>query len=313
MQVPFPGFVYSFPTVIYSQNTLAVLAPHVPITKPGKTFFNWAALLSPCLTVSDSFSCEHKVNQVSQRSGCDLSHASKSSEKWWSLRTMSCRLFVPSCLSCASFPVITFQCCSGKHWEHEAISQNWFKIFRQQNRVVGKDGTGWGKSLPQSGAISSGNQRWAPAGVAWPSVLHPPPLLGCPWERAVLPLSSQWVQGHWLECLPTQLADLLVPKASLFCNAATRSSKAIAVSQQWGWQSWAQGVVIKEGILLSFHTTGPWAQWMAWPLLSLFHFAFVSTVRDVVHPEISFPASQFSGIATELWSDLYSWKQAITS
>lgn len=140
---------------------------------------------------------------------------------------MSYPLSVPTFSSCTPFPAITFQCYRGNEnlRQHKAISQNWFKIlwWYMQNQEVGKGGTGSGKSLPQTGVSTQGTEDGHQLALLNPSLLHLLPLLGCPWERAVLPLSSPWGQGHWLECFPTHLAELLVPEASLLPNAVIRS------------------------------------------------------------------------------------------
>lgn len=267
--------------MIYSQNTLAVLAPHIPITKPEKTLLNWATLLSPCLRVSDSFNHEHKVNQVSQRSMWDLSHVGRNSEKWWSLRAASCLLLVPSCCSCTSFPTITFQFCGGKYWENEA--RTYSKSF--SGKWSGGEECDSGNSLPWSGAISSWKQWWALAGITQP----PSPICHLCWAAHVreqcfhLSLREHRVLTRVLSHPSVWSSLCLKPACSVMLEL---EHQGYCSAQRWGWQGWAQQVFMEKDFL-PFCITGPWAQWVVWLLHSLFCFAFVSTVRFLVHPEVS--------------------------
>lgn len=262
--------------MIYSQNTLAVLAPHIPITKPEKTLLNWTTLLSPCLTVSDSFNHEHKINQVSQRPVWDLSHVGRSSEKWWSLRAASCLLLVPSCFSCTTFSAVTFQFCGGKRWENEERTNS--KSF--SGRWSGGEEWHSGNSLPWSEAVSSWKQWWELAGIAQP----PTSIFHLCW--------TAHVREQCFHCPPCEHRVLtrvlshpklisLCPKPALECCAgAARLSLSTAV----GLAELSTADVHGRGHSALLY---PWAQWLVWPLHLLFCFTFLSTAGFLVHSEVS--------------------------
>lgn len=133
------------------------------------------------------------------------------------------------------------------------------------NGVVGKK---WSSQLME-----------AVMGTSWHCLathLHLPPLLSCPCKRA---LSSLWAQGMDQSAFP--------PRADLSpCAQSQPVLECGNWSSKWCWQSWAQLVFVGED-LLPFCIAAPWAQWLVWPLPLIFCFAFVSTVRFLVHPEVS--------------------------
>lgn len=156
--------------------------------------------------------------------------------------------------------------CKTKRWEKVGQAQGRVYLRLECPLRELKMGTSWHYWIHHSSIFYS---CWAAHGKG--QCFHFPPAEG----RAI----------DWSASLPTWLSFLcLKPVCSLMLSSG-------AASQQWGWHCWAQGTSVKEDILLPFCTTGLWAQWMIWPLSSLFHFAFVSSIRDIVHPEVYSPCS----------------------